>query len=182
MHAVWEPVPPPPPGGDAAAYLARALTHLAQGDQVAAMRDLTQAIELDGTLIEAYYHRALVFLAAGELDAADVDLERGLSADPKHSRLWAAKGRLRSEQDIETEAVVCYSLALRETADLDTAEVLFRRGASQHALGNHAAGLSDWDRHLEQIAERGEISPYADDIADFTAYLNRTLGTTEDSA
>jgi hypothetical protein len=52
---------------------------------------------------------------------------------------------------------------------VDAADVLFRRGHCHHARGDHDRADADWRAHLRIVAELGEVSPYAAEIAELLA-------------
>src|SRR5580704_2810305 len=62
----------------------------------------------------------------------------------------------------------CYETAI--ALDPRLVEVYGNRAVlhllSQHALGNHDQASADWRRHRQVMAERGEASEHADEIAE----------------
>ncbi|MGW6497516.1 tetratricopeptide repeat protein [Nonomuraea angiospora] len=150
-------------------WSAKGLLRSEQGDEAGALECYATALRLDPDLVEVYGNRAVLHFTAGRAAEAVADLDRAIELRDA-AMLRVNRGIGRHELGDAEGAVGDYDAALA-SGDVDAADVLFRRGLSHHALGRHGRAGADWDAHLRLMAERGEVSEYADEIARLRAAL-----------
>jgi tetratricopeptide (TPR) repeat protein len=144
-----------------------------QGAEAEALECFATALSLDPKLAEVHCNRAVLYFSAGRVAEAAADLDKAIAlgdaAAPRVNRAIAlhelgdAEGAVR---DLDA------ALAM---PDVDVADVLFRRGLSYHALGRYDRATADWEKHLQTVAELGEISEYAQQIAELSATGERAV-------
>jgi tetratricopeptide (TPR) repeat protein len=145
-------------------WSAKGLLHSEQGAEDEALRCFATALEHDPQLAEVYGNRAVLHFTAGRLTDAVADLDQAIAlsdtAVPRTNR-----GIARQELGDYEGAIADYDAALGMPG-VDVVDVLFRRGLGYHCLGQYERAISDWDQHLELIDELGDVSEYAQQIAD----------------
>ena len=70
----------------------RGLAEAGQGSADAALKDLTEAILLDGTNTDAFYNRGLLYARSGELTKAIDDFGAVIRARPNEADVQTAGG------------------------------------------------------------------------------------------
>jgi tetratricopeptide (TPR) repeat protein len=147
-------------------WSARGLLRTEQGAEAQALECYATALALNPELVEVYANRAVLHFTAGRAGESVADLNRaiGLSdTGPLHVNRAIALHELGDDE----AALRDFDAALG-LGDVDPAEVLFRRGLSHHALGQHDEAVADWSRHLAAMAEAGEESEHAAEIVALT--------------
>ena len=142
---------------DALSYLQRALSHLKNGDRVAAMVELNEAIKLNSQIAEAYFTRGSIYAEDKDYDRALQDFDQAISLNPVlteafHQRALAHRGKLE------------FSQALK---DLNTAigmepfnpSLLRERGEAHLALGDYDRAVDDYQDAMS--IDRSSIDPYS---------------------
>ena len=145
-------------------WSAMGLLHCERGDETQALECFGTALTLNPKLAEVYCNRAVLHFTAGRAAEAVVDLDQAIALRDT-AALRANRGIALHELGDARAAIRDFEAALA-MPDTDEADVLFRRGLSYHDLGQPAQASADWDRHLRILAELGETSPYAQQIAD----------------
>ncbi len=74
-------------------YLQEGETLLIQGEQKTAIEQLTKAIELDPTLLDAYLNRAIIYYEIGDAENAIADLDHVLRHKPDVPAAYYWRGR-----------------------------------------------------------------------------------------
>jgi tetratricopeptide (TPR) repeat protein len=145
-------------------WSAKGLLRVEQDAEQEALECFGTAIALDPRLVEVYGNRAVLHFSAGRTAEAVADLDQAIALSDTVALRINRGIALQSLGDAEA-AIRDFDAAVA-MPDADVAEVLYRRGVSQHALGNHDQALADWRRHLRLMVERGEASEHADEIAE----------------
>lgn len=153
-------------------WSAQGLLRGEQGAQAEALECYATALALDPELVEVHGNRAVLHFCAGRVAEAIADLNRAVAlSDAAVLRVNRAIARQALGDD---EAAIRDFDAALAMPDADVADVLFRRGLSHHALGRRDLASADWDRHLQAVAERGEVCEHADEIAGLRAGRSET--------
>ncbi|HEY1919677.1 MAG TPA: tetratricopeptide repeat protein [Streptosporangiaceae bacterium] len=159
--------------GHAHLWSAKGLLRGEQGSDTEALECYATALELDPTLVEVHANRAVLHFIAGRVAAAIADLDQAIALSDV-AALRVNRGIALHDLGDHEAAIRDYDAALA-MPDADVATVLYRRGLSRHALGQHALASADWDLHLQAAAGQGEVSEYADEIAELKAGQNQTV-------
>ena len=151
-------------------WSAKALVCSEQGAEAEALECFAIALSLDPQLAEVYGNRAVLHFSAGRVAEAAADLDKAIALrDTVVPRV--NRGIALHELGDAQAAIRDFDAALM-MPDVDLADVLFRRGLSYHILGQHDRASADWDKHLQATADMGEVSQYAEQIADFAVIGN----------
>jgi protein O-GlcNAc transferase len=116
------------------------------GDFAAAVRHLTDAIEVNPRSAEVFLHLANVRMAVGEAQEALAAYERALVLKPKFPEALYGRGNALQALGRHAEAVASYDRVLVLVPDRP--EALTHRGNSLHDLGRHEEALASYDRAL----------------------------------
>ena len=147
--------------GNANLLSARGSLLAESGDTDAAYASYTAALTEDPAFAAAWANRAVLSYSAGRVADAVADLDQaiGLADDP-----WLRLNRAIALQDLDDHqrAVADLDIAVAALGDVDP-DLLYRRGASRHALGDIGGALADWSAHLRAYGADGG-SPYAAEI------------------
>jgi tetratricopeptide (TPR) repeat protein len=144
------------------------------GAEEQALDCYARALALNPELVEVYANRAVLHYSADRAEEAVADLDRAIAlAD--NGPLHVNRGIALHELGEDAAAIRDFDAALA-SPDVDAADVLFRRGLSKYALGAHDRAAADWDRHLRVVAQSGEESEHAQEIAELTADRSEDLG------
>jgi tetratricopeptide (TPR) repeat protein len=130
-------------------YRLRAAAHHILADNDAALRDITEAIELDPKSFANYHHRANYWSAKKEYAKAFADLEAGLERKPGYVPMILFRARLQLVTKDFGEAVKSFEEILN--ADPQNAEVL--NGLAWILCTNAKAEIRD-GRRAVLLAER----------------------------
>jgi tetratricopeptide (TPR) repeat protein len=149
---------------DAHLWSAKGLLRSEQDAEQQALECYATAIALDPRLVEVYGNRAVLHFTAGRTAEAVADLDQAIVLSDT-AALRVNRGIALQSLDDAEAAIRDFDAALA-MPDADPAEALYRRGLSQHALGNYDQASADWRQHLRVMAERGETSEHADEIAE----------------
>jgi tetratricopeptide (TPR) repeat protein len=156
----------------ASLWSAQGLVRGEQGDDAAALACYQTALELNPRLVEVYGNRAVLHFSAGRVAEAIADLDQAIALSDT-AALHVNRGIALQALGDDKAAVADFDAALARP-DADVAEALFRRGLSHHGMGSHDLASADWDRHLQVMAETGEVSEHADEIAELKAGQKET--------
>jgi tetratricopeptide (TPR) repeat protein len=145
-------------------WSAKGLIRGEQGDEAEALECYTTALALNPQLVEVYGNRAVLHFSAGRITEAIADLDQAIALGDT-AALHVNRGIGWQALGDDAAAIRDFDAALA-MPDADVADVLFRRGLSHHARGNHDLASADWDRHLKVMSEAGEVSEHAGEIAE----------------
>jgi len=138
-----------------------------QGAEAEALECFATALSLDPKLAEVHCNRAVLHFSAGRVAEAVADLDQAIvlgdAAAPRVNRAIAL------HELGDPEGAVRDLDAALAMPGVDAADALFRRGLSYHALGQFDHAAADWAKHLRIVTELGEISEYAEQIAELSA-------------
>jgi tetratricopeptide (TPR) repeat protein len=118
----------------ASEYLQRGIDLLEKGDYQAAIRDLTEAIELDPNSAEAYFFRGLAFDDTGDYDKAISDYTKSIDLDPNEGNPYYNRASLYADNMEFDKAIADYTRAI-ELKSAYSPESYFNR-ALVYALNN----------------------------------------------
>jgi len=144
-------------------WSAMGLLRSEQGAEEQALDCYARALALNPELVEVYANRAVLHYSADRAEAAVADLDQAIALSD-NGPLHVNRGIALHELGDDAAAIRDFDAALA-TPDVDAADVLFRRGLSKYALGARDRAAADWDRHLQVMAESGEESEHAEEIA-----------------
>jgi tetratricopeptide (TPR) repeat protein len=156
--------------GNAHLLCARGSLRADAGDVDGAWASYTAALAQDPDLVAAWANRAVLAYSLGRTTEAVGDLD--------HAIALGDDATLRANRAVALQDLGEHGRAL---ADLDLAlanaasepadpELLYRRGASRHALGDLAGAAADWRAHLSAYRAEGP-SPYREEIRALAAHL-----------
>jgi serpin B len=132
----------------ATVYSNRGAAYLNLGDYELAMRDLNEALHLDGRSAHAFYNRGATYFFKREYDKAIVDLSRALRLGKGDVKTYLYRGRSHYELDHYKDAIADFSAGLR--IDPGNASLLLRRGHAFHASEDYNSALADYD-HVARL-------------------------------
>jgi tetratricopeptide (TPR) repeat protein len=134
----------------ATAMLQEGMRVAATGDDAAAVKLYTQAVETWPSLTNAYYQRGLARQILNEQDLALADFEKVVNANPNMGPAHTALGSLfRQRGDIQ-RALNEFGLAIQLTGDVDA---YYQRGQVYESLGEHQKAIADYDSAISQIRD-----------------------------
>lgn len=130
------------------------------GDTDGAHASYTAALTSDPAFTAAWANRAVLHFAAGNAAEAVNDLDHAIAVadDPA---LRANRAIALAELGEHSRAISDLDAAIG-ASDVDTSDLLYRRGSCKYALGDTDGAISDWQAHLVSCLP-GE-SPYAGEI------------------
>ncbi|HEY9647478.1 MAG TPA: tetratricopeptide repeat protein [Chroococcidiopsis sp.] len=123
------------------AHYNRGMTALQQGDSQAALEDLTAAIQLDPTLLEAYYQRGNVRFELGDRQGALADYTEAIRLNPNYAAAYVNRGSVRADAGDERSAIADYTQAIQLDPNLTAAYI--NRCLSRSNLNEHQGAIAD---------------------------------------
>lgn len=140
-------------------------TLLAESEQEeAAFASFTAALEADPSFVAAWVNRAVLSYSAGRpADAVD-DLDHAIEIEDD-PMLRANRALALGDLGAHERALADLDIAVPALADEDP-DLLYRRGAARHALGDAEGARSDWRDHLAAYGD-DEESPFAAEIGQY---------------
>ncbi|MDH6108366.1 tetratricopeptide (TPR) repeat protein [Kitasatospora sp. MAP12-15] len=127
------------------------------GDVDAAFASFTAALEQDPGFVAAWANRAVLAYSAGRAAQAVDDLDHAIALDDD-AALRANRALALQDLGEHRRALADLDIAVAELAEEDP-DLLYRRGASRHALADVEGARSDWRAHLAAYGP-GEKSPF----------------------
>lgn len=141
---------------------ARGLVLAESGDTAGAAASYTAALQADPGYVAAWVNRAILHHTSGRpADAVhDLDQAIGLADDPalRANRAIALQDLAEHQRALDDLDLAIAALG----EDLDP-DLLYRRGASRHALGDTDGAAADWRAHLAAY-DPPQASPFARQI------------------
>jgi tetratricopeptide (TPR) repeat protein len=149
-------------------HVRKGYQHYKENQPQKAVKELSQAIEIDPQNLEAYFWRARAFIRLGQLDQAIADLNEVVHLDPSYSPAYDNLGWVymrRTEYD-ESLANLNKSIELKPDngwAHYMRGRIFFKKGQMQKAFDNASTacklGYNDACRdarhYKSQLAEKG---------------------------
>jgi serpin B len=151
----------------ATVYTNRGAAYLNVGDYDLALKDLNEAVHLDGESGHAYYNRGTTFFFRNEPEKAIVDLSRALRLRPT-AKTYLFRGRAYLALNRRSEAIHDFTAGL--TYDPDYAELYYRRGQAFHEGQDYTSALADYTQALSRRSKRAD---WFNDRADVLLKLGR---------
>jgi tetratricopeptide (TPR) repeat protein len=136
---------------------AQAALQAESGDPEAAHASYTAALEQDPSLVAAWANRAVLAYSAGRCADAVSDLDRAIELEDDVALRINRAIALQDLGDHE-RSLVDLDIAVAAFADEDP-DLLYRRGASRHALHDVEGAIADWRQHLAAYGP-DQTSPY----------------------
>lgn len=147
------------------AYFQRGQIYQEQGSYELAIRDYTQAIELQPNLSEVYAFRAAAYFLINELDDAIADYDAAIANDESEPNYYIARGIIRARQEDYDAAIDDFSLAL--AFDTDSAVAYRERGLAAYATGQVSLATTDLQQYLllaPEAPDRQQIESILEDL------------------
>lgn len=144
----------------AAAYLNRCLSYSNLGEQILALDDCTQAINLRPSHELAYQNRGLVRRRLGDFQGSLQDYNIAIQIAPDSPDPYYNRGLTRQAMGDSSGAVQDYSKAIAIAPDYVFA--FYDRGLLQADLGNTTAALSDLRQASQLCLDLGRTGCYED--------------------
>jgi tetratricopeptide (TPR) repeat protein len=121
--------------------------YLNHGQNEAAVKEFTKALELDPKLSQAYNHRGIAFKRLNHFDLAMADFNRALELDPKDADSYANRGLICIAQRRFDLALKDFDLAIRYDPQL--AMAYWGRGSALIAKGQRDRAIKDFNKAIE---------------------------------
>lgn len=131
---------------DPATWHLRARVEFAAERYPEALRDIGEALRLDGPQPDLLVERGRIWLALGNTRRADVDFEKALALAPDDVRALVSRGAVHQRLGRHEEALKDFNRAVQ--LGPDNVEARLYRAASACFLGAHARCLHDADRAI----------------------------------
>jgi len=151
-------------------YANRCLVNLQLGQNAAALKDCTQAIQLQPAMVEAFLNRGLASYRLGDYPAAIADYSHMLKLQPLDFRAYFNRGLARAELAEFSAAIADYNRALSLQPEPPAqAEIQIDRAlaeASQH----------HWQRAMADLNQAIDLNPGSDRAYYNRGYLNLQRG------
>jgi Tfp pilus assembly protein PilF len=144
--AVAFAVAQPAVSDDAATHLNRAKVLINGGDYDAAMRDLSQAIQIDPKLAEAYNVRGFIYHRKKDYDLAIADFDQAIRLNPKSAATFNNRGNSWLEKGDFARALT----DLNQAVQLGPTQAAFynNRGSAKREQGDLDGALTDYEQAL----------------------------------
>jgi tetratricopeptide (TPR) repeat protein len=144
----------------AAAKLQEGMRLAAVGNDAAAIRLYTRALEISPSLNLARFQRGLAHQNLNEQELSVADFEKVVEADPRMGAAHTALGSIYRQRGDSQRAVAEFSRAIDVNGDMDA---YYQRGQVYESLGEHEKAIGDYDAAINQMRD----APYV--------YLARAL-------
>lgn len=132
----------------------RCMVHDMLGDQTAAVRDCTAALEaagdgpIDGiTRHEILNNRAVARIGLRDYDGALEDLDQALDLEPDYAEAYANRGRVHTTEQRYEEAIRDLDRAIELNPEMSQA--FGNRGYAYQSLGDDVNAIADYTRAIE---------------------------------
>lgn len=138
------------PQQKAIALMDRASIHRMKGAHQAALKDLDQSIELDGTVAEPHYIRGRVYFDLGQYDEAIRNYDEAIGLDPNYGEAYNSRGHTHFTRGEWQPAIDDYTRAIEADPQVDFWR---NRGEARTGLGQPALAIADFDEALKRDPE-----------------------------
>ena len=140
----------PPPPSPAAAMVNEGLDLAREGDYLAAIGRLRDAVETDGRFAEAHARLGILYRRIGELDQARESLTRALSLDPRNSEYMYAMGTVLFDQEHYRRAASSFRESWKQDGRLSS---LFSLAETYLRMGKKDQAVDAWRECLRRDAD-----------------------------
>jgi tetratricopeptide (TPR) repeat protein len=134
------------------AYYQRALLRIEETEN--AISDLSEAIKLDTSLVDAYYQRGLLYAQQDELDKAIADLSDVIKLDESNVEAFFQRSKLYFKQEKLDEALADLDHVIE--VQKDNIEAVFMRGMVYNLQGNASMAYTEIDQAIRSGYETAE--------------------------
>ena len=150
-----------------AAFNNRGVIHDDLGNYAAALKDFSDALNLDSGWSEAYNNRAITFAKMGELDRAILDFDQALFLSPHDAEIYSNRGVAYGKTGYFEKALRDFNRSLRLRPD--DPFTLFNRALVYVEMGNKERARVDLLRAAKLLPEDPTISNKIRDLGLETA-------------
>jgi tetratricopeptide (TPR) repeat protein len=112
-----------------------------------AVRDFTEAIQINADLTEAYRDRGLAYVRQGLQAKAMSDYNRVIALEPRNARAYRSRADLEDDLQLWQNAINDYTTAIRYYPDF--ADALNNRAGVYARLGEHRKAIADYSHCLK---------------------------------
>ena len=142
-------------------YNNRGHAYSAKGEHDKAIKDYTEAIQLDPDYSEAYYNRGNAYFGKGEHDKAIKDYTEAIRLDPDYSEAYLDRGIAYRKKSKYDKVIEDYTEAIR--LDSSDAFAYYNRGNAYSRKGEDDQAIEDYTEairldpnYVEAYNNRGE--------------------------
>ena len=121
--------------------------NLKDGKYDDAIKNFTDAIEMDDQLIEPYNGRATAYFAKGDFDKAIADFDKTIQLDPKYAEGYSNRGQCYAEKNINDKAMADFNKAIE--LDPNYSQAYVNRGALYYNTGDKEKAIADLKKAVE---------------------------------
>ena len=168
------------PSHPAVVLYSRGLTYAKLKQDDKALRDFTEAIQLDPSLTVAYLDRGLAYVRQGLRAKAMADYNRAIAQDPANARAYRDRAELEDDLQLWENAINDYTAALQRDPKL--ADAYFNRGGiyarrheNQKAIADYTACLELDPRDPDAACELAKCYVESGDLRRATAAFTRLI-------
>ena len=151
-------VPNESTNNDAETHISRGNAHFKGGKLDLAIKEYTQAIQLDPNLALAYNNRGLIYDEQGKYDLALADYNQALEIDPNLALAYNNRGIVYYQQGKYDLALAEFNKALEINPEDDKS--YYNRGLVYGSQGKYDLALSDFKKAIEINPELAEAYQY----------------------
>lgn len=160
-------------GMNAHDFYARAAAKALERDYQGALKDYTQAIEVNPRFAEAYIKRGAIRYKLGDARGTLKDCTQALQIDSESAPAYYHQGRARYRLGYTQAAIEAYTQAIAK--DANHAQAYYHRGLAHNDLKDIALAVEDLQNAAQLFNEQGDRTGYC--LAkDTLRNLNKTHG------
>lgn len=165
-----------------AALVDRAIVHRLTGAPQESIKDLDQAIGIDGTNAETYFIRGRLYFELRQYDEAIENYDVAVKLNPKYAGAYNSRGHTHFTRHEWQLAIDDYTRAIEADPQADFWR---NRGEARTALGQTALALADFDEAIRRDADtspraymqraraRALSGEFDSAIADYDTFIDR---------
>lgn len=151
-------------------YAHRGIAYMLSDEPLLAQEDLTRAIELDDTHVDAFYYRGNVRYSLGDLQGALEDYTQAIQLDPNGAiKARVNRGSVRADLGDPVGAIADYDAAIQQNPNLTAAYV--NRCLSRSNMNEHQLAIADCTQAIR-------LEPDSVDAYQNRALVRRRIGET----
>lgn len=135
------------------AFLLRGRCHLALEEADQAIADLTTALKLNPTLVDAYYSRAHALQEKGQTDASIQDCSKAIQLSPSSDN-FSLRGTLHFIKNDNKHALKDFAMALRN-APQDPGSIHYKRACVYEHSGALEKAIEDYSATIKLGSRSG---------------------------